>query len=440
MKIYFFSGLILFLLVVIVNDSYIMNGLSVALLISFFVYISLKFNEFSSLSLYFFYAYLTTSIISYFTEFGGYYTEIHEISYLTGATARNSILAFFTLYFANISFSWINKSRLRFNNFIQPISTIENKIIILVYLLILFSLFYISIVYGRPNDYGYDRFDYWSKIAPGWGVGVKRLAEFWMIFLGKNYMQTKKKIYICLFIMGMLVFYALGDKFTSFINSIILFMIPIMLLAKKNVFSFLFSIKVLMILFIVALTIFALTFLSYYYIYGDASTAIEMVYVRISLQSQMWWGLDKVSDNLPKDINDIYDHFLNFLGNPENIGIYYLMQKIMPSSLYYAMLDNGVTLTMAYPVNIIYFFGYFLSFFIVTIFGIFLGLILGLISKIIKSGGGILLILSSLIYSILAQVYFMGCTYYLLSIRFLFALFVIVLIALLSMKSNKYKQ
>lgn len=423
-------SVILYLLSILIS-SHLINILSALMLLLFFIYMIKNNKDFTSMALMFFYGYITTSIVSVIAEFGVCFTEIHQFSHLTGAAARNSSLCFFTLFAASISFNCINNSNIYFLKFKKNVNFLETTATTFLYFLFVLSLFYIYFNYGHPNDYGVDRFDYWSNIAPRWGSWIKGITEIWMIALGRGFYVTKHKKYVIFFMFGILSFYLVGDKFTSLINSSIFFLMPILLLSKRNLFEHLSFKNILVIIACVILVLF-IAFLSYYAMYKDIGLAMQSLITRISLQAQMWWAIDNISTTTSKSFIQIYNHFLGFSSSLGDNGIYYLMKLVTPDFLYDSMISNGVTFTMAYPVNLLYFFGYLLAPIVSTVAGLGLGVFLGIISKAIKGSGFVVLIVSAFIIAVLMQILFMGRNYFVTSIRFIFSVTILFLFLLLS--------
>lgn len=409
----------------------------------FYVYRLIKLEgDFSSVAIFFIFNYVVTAIICCMAEFGGYFTEIGQFSYLTGATARNSYLAFLTLHFAYISFNFSNRMNFQLKPMGGAVKHVETILVASLYVSVISVLFFIGVKYGHPNDYGVDRFYYWNNIAPKWGQSLAYFAEICMIFLGRKYALTRKKIYVFMFLIGLLSFYMTGDKFTGFINSIVLFCVPIFIFSSRNLSETIFNKKIIF----YSLSAFALflgtIYLSYYFIYsGDAAKAIEMIMVRLYLQAQMWWGVDSISNLYPKDLNIIWQSFFGFFSEPDQAGIYFLMKQIAPVSVYYTMLEEGVAFTMAYPPNLTYFFGEIISPLLACGCGLIMGAILSIFYKTIKNGSAILLPMATAIYYGAVQSFLMGRLYHLVSIRFLLSFFIIIFFILLSnskgFKSNK---
>ncbi|WP_155242715.1 DUF6418 domain-containing protein [Pectobacterium atrosepticum] len=373
-------------------------------------------------------------------EFGGYFTEIKQFSYLTGATARNTYLAFFTLHFSYLSFNFFKRINLK----LIPISGffvhIENVLMIFLYLLMVGTLFFIGIKYGHPNDYGVDRFYYWNNIAPKWGQSLIYFVQLFIIFLGRMFAISKDKKYIFFLMLGLLSFYMTGDKFTGIFNAVILFFIPIFILSEKKLGDILFNKKFITIISFFIFSLMLLTYFSYLFIYsGDSAKAIEMIAVRLFLQAQMWWAVDSVSNINPKDITVILQGFIGIFSDSDSSGIYFLMRQVAPASVFYTMLDEGVAFTMAYPPNLTYFFGSFFSIFFAIVCGVIMGGGLSILHKTIISGSAILLPMSTALYYGLVQAFLMGNISHLMSIRFLLALFVILIFTFIS-NSSKFRK
>src|SRR5699024_81122 len=119
---------------------------------------------------------------------------------------------------------------------------------------------------------------------------LKANSELFMPVLGYYYVSTSQKRYFMLFLAGIASYYLVGDKFTALVSACILFCIPIFLFSTKNSLRLFFSIKNILLLFVIVLMLTATIFYSYLSLSnGDVSMAIQHFYARILLQSQMWW-------------------------------------------------------------------------------------------------------------------------------------------------------
>ncbi|AYH32752.1 DUF6418 domain-containing protein [Pectobacterium parmentieri] len=444
MKLIFFLGVILyfftFVFFEIFGATYFLNIVAV-LFFLYYCYKLIKLNgDFSSVGIFFIFSYAVTSVICCIAEFGGYFTEIKQFSYLTGATARNTYLAFFTLHFACLSFNFFKKINYSLVPLGGSVAFFERSFITIIYLCMVGVLFFIGVIYGHPNDYGVDRFYYWNNIAPKWGQSLIYFIQICFIFLGRLFAMTKRKIYVFMLFLGLLSFYMTGDKFTGIFNSIVLFFIPVFILSKKILSEIIFDKKFMMLVGSLFFSLLVVTYFSYLFIYsGDGGKAIEMISVRLFLQAQMWWALDSVSNLFSKDINIIWQNFFGFFNEPEQSGIYFLMKQVAPVNVFYTMFEEGVAFTMAYPSNLIYFFGISFSPLAALGCGIIIGVILSILYRTVVGGSAILLPMVTVLYYSVVQAFLMGNTSHFASVRFLLA-FSLVLFFILISNSTKLRK
>lgn len=402
--------------------SQILNAIVLIFLLIYFFLLLKNENDFAIMTLFFIWTFSLVSIICFLSEFGGYFTEAKTVSFLTGATTRNVILSFLTIQFALFMFKFCHK--------LFPVKVInsdkllyiESKIFVFLYLICIVILICFHLVYGHPSDYGSDRFSYWNHVAPRWGLYIKQFLEYSSVIVGFLYSMTRKKRYICLLLLALISMVGVGDKFSALIQSIFFFIIPFFLFSNKSITDFILNTKFLIILFIMLLCFLTLSYFSYFYIYGQADSAFQHLLDRILLQAQMWWCVDNFSDGLPKSLTIIWENFVGFGNLDYNRGISYLMSFILPQSLFDHMMDEQITTTMAYPANLLYFFGNIGA----VIASLFEGYILGfgiyVLYFSIKSKECILMLLSIILYYLLIQIALMGNTFMLGAYKFWFAI------------------
>lgn len=438
MKIALFVGIAIYLLNMLFVDSYFMNIISVVFLFYFIFYLIKNENEFTLASLFFLWGFGIVAVICCIAEFGGYFSEIEKYSYLTGATARNTILAFFTLFSAAVVFKFLKRNKMVIYSMPKQLTAVESQFCITLYTGIIIILFMIRFVYGHPNHYGIDRFAYWNNIAPAWGLKLKYVAETLSIILGLNYALTKKKRYAIIFILGIISFYSVGDKFTSMFLSLVLFFTPIFIFAEKKIIDIILNIKFIAAFVFMMIVFCVITYFSYLNMIHDPDEAYKMVLYRLMLQAQMWWGIDQISPTFPQSLDIIWEHYLG-VGEPnETRGIYYLMKFVSPAYRFNRMLENGITFTMAYPVTNIYFFGYALSIIPTIFLGGFLGLFFYIFHHAIKIGDPLLLIVVVILNFSLAQIFLMGNLYFIGSLRFIFTIGIIIIYMIISSGFKKH--
>jgi hypothetical protein len=105
-------------------------------------------------------------------------------------------------------------------------------------------------------------------------------------------------------------------------------------------------------------------FFSYVRAHGDRELALEFMFNRIfALQGQMWWAVDNDVQNDGRYDEDHwkaeYDRIVSpgDLGN-EEVGLRYLMIKVLGPEKAYAIIDGGYLYTGTYPAILIATFPY----------------------------------------------------------------------------------
>ena len=134
-------------------------------------------------------------------------------------------------------------------------------------------------------------------------------------------------------------------------------------------------------------------YLSYFAMSGD--DAVNRFLDRLVLQSQLWWSLDAISFGDIKTFNEIWMHFFGFdNSNVHQMGIFYIMHLVSPDYIYDWFVSRNITMTMAGPVNLIYFFGHILAFPVAIVLGLVLGFIYVIFYKAIQHADVLLILLS----------------------------------------------
>lgn len=431
-KIYLILGLFLYLISFFSSD-YFINILVVLFYICYVLFLFRKDKDFSAIALFFIWSFFITAIICCIAEFGGYFAEVQEFSYLTGATARNLILAFFTLYFSRVSFVFFSK-KLPVIKIKTGLSQLPNKLIEITYLVMITMLFFIWVKYGHPNDYGLDRFVYWNEIAPSWGRWIQGVSALFILYFGSMYAHTKRKYYLIVVIIGNIVYYLVGDKLTIFVLSFFCFIIPVLILSKKNLYEMIFNKKAVLWFISLFFLLSISTYLSYFYISdGDVELATSRFLSRIVLQAQMWWRIDLLAQNSNiQDIDTVITGFIGIGADSTETGMYFFMKQVAPAGLYNMMVENGITFTMLYPANLIYFFPFPFSILVAIIIGLYVGFLFSVIYNLVKSRSSILLIFAAIFHQNIIGIILMGQTFQFFSSRNLLALVILLFYLILS--------
>lgn len=422
--------------------SYITHGsefLNLAIVLGYVLmlfYFLVKKESFFIISSFFLWSILTTAISGLILETGVYLPEMGDVSTLNGATAINVSLAVITLLVASNVFVYMN-DRIKVNlNTSFFLNSIIEKAYPKLFFFATLVVIYFCVKYGRPSDYGQDRFYYWNNIAPSWGNLVRLFVEQSVFILGCIYAKTKRKNILAIFFLGVLSQILVGEKFTGIFQMLLFFtvcyFVSIDLKINKKFFSFK---NIVLFIFIGAVFLF-LVWSSYFSLSGDSSLAFESLKTRIAAQSQLWWAL---TENMPSSDISVANIVVNFFGigaMPENTGMSYLMGLVMPQHLFNIYQDAGIALTMAFPANILLFFGPFLSLLVCMILAIFLALALWFTTYTLRNNDYILLFIAMKVFNIAIQFILMGRVYILFEWKIIL-LFLPLIFALVAHSRNR---
>ncbi|HBA1513335.1 TPA: hypothetical protein J8W40_004563, partial [Citrobacter koseri] len=232
------------------------------------------------------------------------------------------------------------------------------------------------IKYGRPSNYGQDRFYYWNNIAPSWGNLVRLFVEQSVFILGCIYAKTKNKMILVIFFLGITSQVLVGEKFTGIFQMLLFFSVCLLIASNSSINKKLLSFKSILLCSFLGFIFVILVWTSYFSLSGDSTLAFESLKIRIAAQSQLWWGLIESAALQDFGASDIIYNFFGIGAFPEDTGMSYLMGLVMPQHLFSVYQDAGIALTMAFPANILLFFGPFLSLLVCTVLAIFLALAL----------------------------------------------------------------
>lgn len=418
------------------NGSLLLNVLSLALWLFTSLYIIYNYKLYSYYSFIFIWAFTFAGICCFVIEFGTYLPETQVMTHFTGATTRNLALCFFFVYSSLYVFQSLEKTNLMDARLPRSLNVFIKYIFVVSFLASAFSLIYIYIKFGSPSDYNVDRFYYWENIAPGWGEYVRFILSQLSIFMGMFYIIDKKNKYIYIFIFGLLSQVLVGEKFSGLFISLLLFCIPVFVATGANLAALAYRYKKILIIIAFAFPILILT--SYTAISGSSS-AVTAMSIRLLLQGQMWWGVDSISSIYEtRSLDIIVSKYLGYGSEYVNQGMYFLMEKISPSSVFEQYSEAGVTFTMAAPVNNIYFFGFALSILPTVFIGMLSGVAFWFLYRTIVIQDYLLLLISMKFYFLTIRVATMGDVGYLFSLKTVAYLFIIVLYILMS-KFKKYE-
>lgn len=322
---------------------------------------------------YMIYGLFSALCISLILEKGVYLYEINKISYESAITLKVAFqcVVFFLGLCVTQDILLHLKPKILFlkesNNFFI-VFFIRFLTIIMICTLLL-----ISIAYGTPYSNSIHRNDYWAYIAPSWGGMVKVYLIQFSFLLGVLCKQYSKKVDYLLFFAILSTVVIMGERFTGILNSIFLFMIPILIcnIEKIKFISFKNIISAL----IVAVGIFFALLLSFG-ADSDFNESFEKISLRVVLQPQMWWALEQLSSFDVQNIDVISSRYIGVGEEIRNSGTYYLMEQVATPSIVDYRYETNSMFTLAGFMSNIYFFGYFIG----TIMNFIWGGILGSIS------------------------------------------------------------
>lgn len=417
-----------------------LNFISLLLWIySCFVFIK-RDSEFGILSLFFLIAFTTAGAVSVYAEGGVYMTEIQQLTRTTGATTRVLINCFFLMLFAYLAYTFTGRIKFIY----ACISSDTNRLFMFgssaLIVLLIMLMFGVRVIYGSPNMYGVDRFEYWGNIAPAWAGYARFVLQHLSMVMGLMYVVKRNKIYIFLFIASVISQILVGDKFTGLYLSVIFFLIPVVLLDNINLWKKIFSAK-MMLYAALFLGILVTSSLVSYYAISHGFEAEDKFMNRVYLQAQMWWSVDYHSTGNVASLDSIIKHFFGFGADEKDTGIRYLMGIIASAKIYEIFMFRGVTFTMGSPVNFIYFFGFPLSILVSCFFGMILGSFFRVITESIKSKDVILAVLSVKLYYISISIFSMGDVNMLFDIKTIACFVIFLCYSLLScllVRNNKF--
>ncbi|KJN26941.1 DUF6418 domain-containing protein [Enterobacter sichuanensis] len=424
--------------------SYILHGSEIFNLVIMLGYIFVLFSllikkeSFFIISSFFLWSILTTAISGLILETGVFLPELGEMSTLNGATAINLSLAVITLLISSNVFVFMNDRILVNLNTSLFLNAIIEKTYPILVLLATFVVIFFYIKFGRPSDYGQDRFYYWNNVAPSWGNLVRLFVEQSVFILGCIYARTKSKVILGVFLLGLISQILVGEKFTGIFQMLLFFSVCFLIAANKTISKKLFSFRSILFFSVLGIVFIILVWTSYFSLSGDSSLAFESLKTRIAAQSQLWWSLTENARNAEIDILNITNNFFGIGVQPENTGMLYLMGLVMPQQLFNVYQEAGIALTMAFPANIILFFGPFLSLLVCAILAFLLALALWFTVYTLRNRDYILLFIAMKVFNIAIQFILMGRVYLLFEWKIILLFFPLIFALVAHSKNRVY--
>lgn len=335
-------------------ESQVLNLIS---LLVFFVFLA-RFvsSEAFAFNFPYLFSFSTTSIVIFVSEFGVYFSEIDSYGNLSGATARAACL--FSIFMSGFAFSY--SLGVRKHIVLPKLKGLDGSVVlalvVVCFLCVLASLF-TQVKYGFPLLNGWDRFYYWANVAPSYQKELHSLIISSSLVFSYAYYSGiigRWLLLVWLFSSAIALFLA-SEKFSGFFG-MILFWLPAMIVMGRARFSVISLSKA-------GIVMLALVMISigYNYIQTLGGGLVDKLANRVSLQAQMGWALDDLSDFSPKSLDIIVTSFLGLTGSTAEKGMTYLMYLIAPGDLVDRFVEGGVRFTAPFPANVTYFYGFFFA-------------------------------------------------------------------------------
>ncbi len=400
-----------------------------------FVFYLVRFDKnFAVLSFYTFFVFISTLLTTLIIEHGTYLIEIDEISYPLGVTSKGALTSFLFLSGMYISYIFFKRTNLGVKNLSvsSQIATFYGVRILITVMCI--AMIMLLMKYGIPLLMGIHRADFWSGYAPSWGGTL----AFWLIqvsfLLGFIYSKTKSRIDILLFIFLLFVTILSGSRFTGIMQTLVYFFIPILVLSK--------SFKIHNPKFVISFSVVFILLLAVVFNSFEAKSSQERqnnLALRIVLQGQMWWALDRKSTIYPKESDEILNSYIGLSKDPREKSYNYLMYLVAPTAFVNQKLETDSRFTMSGFFNNYYFFGYFVGGFINFISAIFFGFLVFLLYLTICSNNVILLFFVFKLFTKVEAILYTGNVDDFFSLNFLvFTIGIILFLTLVKNKSVNY--
>lgn len=316
------------------------------------------------------FSFSTTSIVIFLSEFGAYFSEIDSYSSLTGVTARAACLFSIFIFGFALAYSLGNKKYV----LLPTIHGFDRPAIwafIAISFLCILASFFTQATYGFPLLNGWDRFYYWANVAPSYHKEIHLLIiSSSLLFSYAYYSGIIQRWLLLVWLFSSAVALLLAsEKFSGFFG-MILYWLPAMIVMGRVRLSIASLSKTGFIL----LSLLLIS-IGYNYTQTRDGALTSMLADRVSLQAQMGWALDNLSDFFPKSVDVIATSFLGFTDSTTEKGMTYLMYLIAPADLVDRFVEGGVRFTAPFPANVTFFYGFLLAPIIVFIVSFLPGLV-----------------------------------------------------------------
>lgn len=316
-----------------------------------------------------FFAFLTFSqgwalVSCFYNDLGVYNLELFRYTIPTYATTR---LALFYLVF-NFGFLMAAKligkrilARVDYFPFKQTLKIGALKL--LTFVGIFFLICYIAYQFvtdGIPILSGLDRALFFEQ-ADAIQLALITYSYLFAFFLG-YFRQKRGRFSVNGLLLSAYILFAIliGNKFSFLILLLVPYYAPIYIRRlRDNPGLSIFSKKYITILLAATVLTIAFAFGSYWYVSGDRDFAAKYVTNRVlTFQGEMWWAVDYGLSNLDY-FDDIHwqtelENVVKPLSTPSTeIGMKYLMIKVLGPIKAYPIIEKGYLYTMTYPAILI---------------------------------------------------------------------------------------
>ncbi|NVD37015.1 hypothetical protein [Marinobacter lutaoensis] len=278
---------------------------------------------------------------------GVFLIEIRETAQLTGAAARNALLASFFLVMTYASYKlFLRIIPARLPRF-QIAEGLVTRLLLTTAFLAPLYIACVLIIFGSPLFMGMDRFNYFTHIAPPgytWVYGNIPMLGF-VVALSAYKGSIRYRTSVVWLVAVIITYIFAGEKFSGIFLLLFFFLLPHFIISAPVVKT-----KHILIGAVLILALALVVFINYTLVYGSA----EIFMARLALQGQMNYVIDMISGSA-RSIEEIVRNFLGLNVEDRERGIVYFMNLVAPGSLVDQMTEYGATFTAPFSANIVYF-------------------------------------------------------------------------------------
>jgi hypothetical protein len=347
----------------------LINALAVAAYLGVAFYVLRRFQRHAVMFGYITFVWTWALVSCFYNDLGIYNLELFRWTETTLATTR---LVLFLMVF-NLGFFFMARlvgdkplSRTDYDLSLQDIRLGHLRLAGYVGGAILVAyLAYTLLADGVPLLSGMGRHDYFQQA----GLIQKNILIYGPLiaFLCGYHQPRKGRWPLGAILMALLLAYAVlvGNKFSLLALLSVVYLVPVMVRNLKRDPQYrLFTLKRLVVLVAAAGILLAFVFGNYFRWHGDRELAFNYMYNRVlAFQGEMWWAVD---NDIMTDGRYDRDHWkaewdsVVDPGNPDNgeVGLRYLMVKVLGPEKAYPIIDGGYLYTGTYPAILIATFPY----------------------------------------------------------------------------------